>query len=73
MRSNMYCLSIDKDTGDINIMPERTPMEPVPYGCYIPHDRGTLEQMEQKKQLLINERIQHVRRIKKNKVNERLH
>lgn len=65
MERNEYFLSIDMDTGEIEVMPVTTPMESVPFGCFIPHITGTREQMEQRKRELINTRIKKARKIKK--------
>lgn len=51
-----YCLWIDKDTGDINVIPVSTPIERCPLGFYVPSYRGTKEEMEAQKEKIINRR-----------------
>jgi len=52
-----YCLWINQDTGEINVIPTSTPIEKVPFGFYVPHHMGSMSQMEKKKRQIILSRI----------------
>lgn len=56
MRSEVYCLWIDRGTGDINVIPISTPIERCPLGFYVPSYRGTREEMEERRGKIIRRR-----------------
>jgi hypothetical protein len=51
-----FCLWIDRDSGDIKVIPITTPIERCPLGFYVPCYRGTKEEMEERKEKIIRRR-----------------
>lgn len=62
-----HCLWINEDTGEVNVAELSTPIERCALGFYVPHFRGTLAQMEERKRQIIQRRIAPPRRAKKAK------
>lgn len=56
-----YCLSLDLDSGEIDILPIGIPTEKVNFGCYIPHQVGTMPEMEKLRSEIIMSRFQRIR------------
>ncbi len=59
-----FFLSIDPDTGEIDILPVSTPAEKVNFGSYIPRHIGTRTQMEALREEIIMNRVRKLKRKK---------
>ena len=63
-KPELFCLSIDMDSGEIDVLPVTTPAERVNFGCYIPHHTGSRQQMEALRERIITSRFNRIRKIK---------